>query len=455
MSNTQFAFLKKSHVPERAALQSAIDKLGFDLTLPSDFTPFMDKCFMSCTLNGDPAPGIGFEIFYDPIEDIVDEDDETFKALVGDNDYCISMSWHSNMRDCACVMIVSCALSKSFDAIVSYEGNDPDHLEDLLRSTRDIVATAAESDLLEEGEYGARDADLSLSFKMEFPNVEATLYGPDGDEIDISYLAMPRYRELRAKQMQLFFSMDGADDALMALRMAELEALDEELHLLRSVPAAAHKLLADYEKLKVESTHWEPVKISAYGKEIIDWYEAVSRELATLGFEIMGDLRIAGLPSGASLPNFARKLLSSDGRVRGDIFQSRSDDGLHWQNVVNIATEFTNGTFLDTNNSPFFWNLADCQISEHLPQATSATDVALRHRERMDEYLHNQPKLEPVALKSLEEIVDSENRAQFQTAAFRRRQGVPSTDELIRLGASNDFAALLHEEMQRIIEVGT
>ena len=37
MSNTQYAFLKRSSVPDRAALQASVSALGFDLTLHPDF----------------------------------------------------------------------------------------------------------------------------------------------------------------------------------------------------------------------------------------------------------------------------------------------------------------------------------------------------------------------------------------------------------------------------------
>ena len=136
MSNTQFAFLKKQNIPTRDALQESIDALGYDLQLDPEFTPFEDEGFSPCELNG--KDDVGFEIFYDPTEEIT-EDDEEFREMAGDNDYCISMTWRGNFGDCACAMIVSLALAKDFGAIISYEGDDPESVESLREEVKEAL----------------------------------------------------------------------------------------------------------------------------------------------------------------------------------------------------------------------------------------------------------------------------------------------------------------------------
>jgi hypothetical protein len=129
MSQTQFAFLKKDHVPSREQLQAAIDALGFDLKLDSEFTPFKDEGYSPCTLRGEEDAG--FEIFYEPATDLIeeDEDDKEFIELIGDNDYAISLCWGSSFKDCACVLMVSVALAKDFGATISYEGEGSETIE--------------------------------------------------------------------------------------------------------------------------------------------------------------------------------------------------------------------------------------------------------------------------------------------------------------------------------------
>lgn len=143
MSNTQYAFLDRARVPDRAALQASIDALGFDLKLSPDFKPFTDSGFLPFVLAGEQGPG--FEIYYQSSAEAA-EDDEDFLALADGRDYCIMMVWRGSMKDLACAMIVSCALTRDFGAIVSYEGDDPSPLDDMIEATRGIVSDAARED---------------------------------------------------------------------------------------------------------------------------------------------------------------------------------------------------------------------------------------------------------------------------------------------------------------------
>ena len=136
MSNTQFAFLKKENVPSRNKLQNSIDSLGYDLQLDPEFTPFEDEGFSPCTLNG--IDDVGFEIFYEPTE-VVTEDDEEFREIAGDNDYCINMNWGGSFGDCACVMIVSLALAEDCGAIISYAGDEPEPIETLREGVKEAL----------------------------------------------------------------------------------------------------------------------------------------------------------------------------------------------------------------------------------------------------------------------------------------------------------------------------
>lgn len=140
MSNSQFAFLQRQSVPDRATLQASLDRLGFDLQLNPDFTPFEDSGFLPFTLHG--AEGPGFEIHYSEAQDVVG-DDEGFAAMAGGRDYCIAMTWGGRMKDLACVMMVSCALAQDFGAVVSYEGEEPQPLDEMLHTVQVALKEAA------------------------------------------------------------------------------------------------------------------------------------------------------------------------------------------------------------------------------------------------------------------------------------------------------------------------
>lgn len=139
MSNTQFAFVSRSRVPDRAALQASIDALQFDLQLDPDFTPFEDSGFSPCILKGEE--GFGFEIYYQEATEIT-EGDRELQEISGGLDHCISMVWSSSMKDLACAMIVSCSLAKDFGAVISYEGGPPESLEKMLSEIEGVLRDA-------------------------------------------------------------------------------------------------------------------------------------------------------------------------------------------------------------------------------------------------------------------------------------------------------------------------
>lgn len=152
MSNTQIAFLYRENVPDREALQASIDRLGFNLKLHSEFTPFEDSGFSPCVLDG--AMDVGFEVLYAPTSEVADGD-PNLTAIAEGRDFSISMIWHSSMKDCACAQIVSCALAKDFGAVVTYEGEQPEPFETLLEETKSIVADSAKEESRVQAQHAA------------------------------------------------------------------------------------------------------------------------------------------------------------------------------------------------------------------------------------------------------------------------------------------------------------
>lgn len=136
MSNIQYAFVRRDYVPTLLELQASIDALGFDLKLHPEYSPFKDSGFLPFVLNGEEGPG--FEIQYVTAAELIDGD-EAMKTIAAGRDYCISMAWRGSMKDLACVLIVSCALMKDFDCIVSYEGEPPEPYENLLATVREVL----------------------------------------------------------------------------------------------------------------------------------------------------------------------------------------------------------------------------------------------------------------------------------------------------------------------------
>jgi hypothetical protein len=136
MSNTQYAFLESGSLLDRVALQSWTDGLGFDLKLHPDLNLKFEKGFFPCILKGDDD--VGFELSPSTTEEIADGDEEILE-MTGARDFCVSMSWGDSMKDCAAVMLVSCVLAQHCDAVISYEGSEPEPLGKLLETTSGIL----------------------------------------------------------------------------------------------------------------------------------------------------------------------------------------------------------------------------------------------------------------------------------------------------------------------------
>jgi hypothetical protein len=135
MSLHQTAFLEKSRVPDRARLEEVVRGIGFDLSIDECYQPFESSGFLPCTLKGKAS---GFEIYFDSTEDVV-QSFPHLKEEVGNRDCSITFRWGSDMSECACVLIVSAALAKSFGAVVHYQDDD------LLYSAEQLIDDATQA----------------------------------------------------------------------------------------------------------------------------------------------------------------------------------------------------------------------------------------------------------------------------------------------------------------------
>lgn len=149
-------------VPDREALQTSINKLPFDLKLDPKFAPFEDEGFSPCTLDGEND--IGFEILYTDSKDVT-QDDLRLKNIAGDRNYCISLTWRGDFKDCASAMIVCAALAKDFHAVVSYEGEEPNTFDQLIESARHALKEA-------ESTSSNPELESKKQFYAESHNVE-------------------------------------------------------------------------------------------------------------------------------------------------------------------------------------------------------------------------------------------------------------------------------------------
>src|SRR6516162_8759687 len=120
MSLQQTAFVAGAKLPDRAALQSAVDALGFDCKIDAVYVPSQCSGFLPCVLAGRAS---GFEVYFESAAEVL-LDFPRLAECVGNRDVAITFRWGGDMAECACVLIVSAALATSFDALVHYQDDD-------------------------------------------------------------------------------------------------------------------------------------------------------------------------------------------------------------------------------------------------------------------------------------------------------------------------------------------
>ena len=119
MSLELYAFLA-GELPTREAWQSAIQALGYPVSLDEALTVKESSGFVPCRLvDGDS----GFELFVDRVQTIVEEY-PTIKGRVQGRIWAISFRWGGNLGECACVMAGAAGLMRSSGAIVYYPDDD-------------------------------------------------------------------------------------------------------------------------------------------------------------------------------------------------------------------------------------------------------------------------------------------------------------------------------------------
>lgn len=114
MARALTVYLLRSQVPDRAALQPAVDALKLKLTLDDGYVPMESSGYLPCTLDGEDA---GFTIrFHDVDADLAAL--PNLKAALEGRDVAVDFKWSGDAREKVAALGVCAALAKSFGAVV-------------------------------------------------------------------------------------------------------------------------------------------------------------------------------------------------------------------------------------------------------------------------------------------------------------------------------------------------
>lgn len=130
MARTLTIYVERGRVPDRAALQQAINALEFPLVLDSGYVPFKTAGYVPGTLDGEDA---GFDLrFHDvPAE-------RAQQLGLGARDVALALKWAGDPREEAAAYAVAAAFGKRFDAAILGDGDVPLAPDDLLRKARQL-----------------------------------------------------------------------------------------------------------------------------------------------------------------------------------------------------------------------------------------------------------------------------------------------------------------------------
>lgn len=118
MANSLTAFLERSRVPDRQALQEEIKRLKFRLSIDESWVPFECSGYIPCTLDGEDA---GFDVRF---EDGSSRLPDSLSDEAGKRDAALVLKWGGDPRERASALIVCAALSQGFDALILHQGEE-------------------------------------------------------------------------------------------------------------------------------------------------------------------------------------------------------------------------------------------------------------------------------------------------------------------------------------------
>ncbi len=136
MSNTQYVFINKSEKPNKKELEKNVLDIGYRIDIDEGWDD-SDWCgFLPCKINELEA---GCEVSFGSIteftEDIEDEEElGEFQELTKNKDYFIELSWSSDYLGGATATLIAAVFVKYYEAVSSYDCEEPDTLEELLNS---------------------------------------------------------------------------------------------------------------------------------------------------------------------------------------------------------------------------------------------------------------------------------------------------------------------------------
>lgn len=123
MARAQTAFMARTAVPARDALQKALDALKLRLVLDDGYVPLESSGYLPCTLDGEDA---GFTLRFRPAQEELSAQPALAAALATAGEVvAVEFKWSGDVREEVSAMGVCAALAGSFGAAVLDPAGSP------------------------------------------------------------------------------------------------------------------------------------------------------------------------------------------------------------------------------------------------------------------------------------------------------------------------------------------
>lgn len=191
-------------------------------------------------------------------------------------------------------------------------------------------------------------------------------------------------------------------------------------------------------------------------------YERARGELERLGFRWLADVQPVSHPEdpGAMRPNVLRFLLDEDGTTTAAFYRL----ALRWtiggifgrllgagRGVLDLVTEFTDGTSVETSNAPLSGKWSDPPFLVREFVRGSPAELLAYHRHRVAEHAARSPGAVPARMASLDDVAARADVTERRKREFRRSIGWITRAELAAHGASGAQLDQLEAAIRRLV----
>lgn len=197
----------------------------------------------------------------------------------------------------------------------------------------------------------------------------------------------------------------------------------------------AKKLVDLGEDLYGKELQYVRVDATKFGWLDLDFYDRAQQAIKALRFQHLADIESISLSRKFPYARtFVRCMLNPPGDITAAIYHVRLRGlmaPLQWfglaprnMRIIEFETEFSDGTFLDTNNSEGIEDMPPLEqrVKLAFPRDTPAELLLEVHQETVTELLRQKPGLQPVRLWKLEDVIEAQERQRRIMADAHRKK---------------------------------